>query len=69
MVEPSVVAIPDLNDLVTDEDGDFLTFFINPDVPEPNDIKYFQTELSQGKSLFFKNPSDYEEKSNILSRL
>ena len=63
VVEPSVVAIPDLNDLVTDEDGDFLTFFINPDVPEPNDIKYFQTELSQGKSLLFKNPSDYEEKS------
>ena len=63
VVEPSLVAIADLNDLITDEDGDFLTFFINPNVPEPNDLKYFETELSQGKSLLFKNPSDYEEKS------
>jgi hypothetical protein len=63
VVEPSLIAIADLNDLITDEDGDFLTFFINPDVPEENDLKYFESELSQGKTLLFKNPSDYEEKS------
>ena len=64
--EPSLVAIPDLNDHIIDEDGDFLTFFVNPNVPEPNDLKYFEAELAQGTSLLFKRPSDFEEKSKYI---
>ena len=66
MSEPSKIAIQDLNDLITDEDRDFLTFFVNPNVPEPNDLKFFEPELVQGKTLLFKRPADYEEKSKYI---
>ena len=64
-VEPSLIAIPDLNELVQDEDGDRLEFSINPDASKSPDLKFFDPVIAQGKTLLFKTPSDHEEKSSF----